>query len=111
MYFVLLYMNIKWEEEDYSGDEKKPGFKVDGTVNLSEALMGDTQTAYVTSISQTPKYVGGYDITGGNQVESSIVFSYIKKPNWFHRTCTRFFLGWKWIDKKEEKEKKGLLLG
>lgn len=97
-------MNIYWEEEDYSGDEKKPKFnkagdKVDGTVNLSEALMGDTQVAYA-HIFTPPKVVGGYDITGSNQVAGSIVFNYTKKPNWFHRTCTRFFLGWKWKDAK-----------
>ena len=73
--------------------------------------MGDTQTAYATSIIQTPKYVGGYDITGGNGKQYSIVFNYIKKPNWFRRACSKFFLGWNWIDEKEKTEKKGLLLG
>lgn len=55
-----------------------------------------------------PVYVGGYDITGGNGMENSIAFNFTKKPSWFHRTCCRFFLGWRWIDKKESKN---LLLG
>ena len=109
-------MNIYWEEEDYSGDDKKPKFKktedkIDGTVNLSEAILNDKEAVYVKSILTPPPVVGGYDITGSNQVAGSIVFNYTKKPNWFHRTCCRFFLGWKWQDKKEKKEKKGLLLG
>lgn len=109
-------MNIYWEEQDYSGDDKKPEFnkpgsKVDGSVDLSEAVKNDTETSYVTSIQPMPEYVGGYDITGGNQVAGSIVFNFTKKPNWFHRTCCRFFLGWKWQDKKEKKNEKNLLLG
>jgi hypothetical protein len=109
-------MNINWKEEDYSGDGKKPEFKkagakVDGKVDLTEALMGDTQTAYTTSSIKTPVYVGGYDITGGNGMQNSIVFNFVKKPNWFRRTCTKFFLGWTWIDKKEKENKGGLLLG
>lgn len=109
-------MNIYWGEQDYPGDDKKlkfdkAGNKVDETVSLSEAVMNDTETSYVTSIQPMPKYVGGYDITGSNQVAGSIVFNFTKKPNWFHRTCCRFFLGWKWQDEKKEKEKKGLLLG
>ena len=56
-------------------------------------------------------YAGGYNITGENNTTESIVFNLVKKPNWFHRTCVRFFLGWKWEDKKEQKEKKNLLLG
>lgn len=107
-------MNIYWEEEDYSGNEKKPEFKkadnkIDGSVDLTEALMGNTQTAYVSSIQMPPPIVGGYDITGSNQVAGSIVFNFTKKPNWFHRTCVRFFLGWKWHDKKENKKKQMLL--
>ncbi len=97
-------MNIYWEERDYSGSEKEPEFKkagdkIDGSVDLTQALMGDTQTAYVTFIEQ-PTHVGGYDITGGNGGANSIVFNFIKKPNWFRRTCTKFFLGWRWNDKK-----------
>jgi len=105
-------MNIYWEENDYSGKDKKPEFEVNKKVNLTEALMGNTETAYATtSILTSPPSVGGYDITGGNGMVTSTDFNFVKKPNWFHRTCCRFFLGWKWQDKKEEKENKQMLLG
>jgi hypothetical protein len=108
-------MNIYWEEEDYSGNDKKPKFnkqgsKVAETVDLSEAVKNGTTAGYAT-FQPMPPIVGGYDITGSNQVAGSIVFNFTKKPSWFHRTCCRFFLGWKWQDKKEEKKKEGLLLG
>lgn len=103
-------MNIYWEENERS-DDKKSGSKIDGSVNLTEALMGDTQTAFVSSFKLPPPMVGGYDITGGNGIENTIVFNFVKKPNWFHRTCCRFFLGWRWHDKKKEEKKSGLLLG
>ena len=118
-------MNIHWEEHD-SADEKpkhwseegsgkkpefkKAGYKVDGSVDLSEDVMNDTETAFVYDIKTPPTFVGGYDITGGNGIENSFVFNFVKKPSWFHRTCCRFFLGWRWHDKKQEK-KSGLLLG
>ena len=28
------------------------------------------------------------------------------KPNWFRRTCTRLFIGWKWISIKKLKQLK-----
>jgi hypothetical protein len=96
-------MNLYWEENERSGDEEKPANKIDGTVDmktLTEALMGNTQTAYVSSFKSPPPVVGGYDITGGDGKQNSISFMMVKKPNWFHRTCTRFFLGWRWHDKK-----------
>lgn len=103
-------MNIYWEEQEYSGDDKKPEFKK-GEVDLGEAVMNDSTPGWVTTIETSPSTVGGYDITGGNGMQNSIVFNFIKKPSWFHRTCCRFFLGWKWQDKKEKKEKKQMLLG
>lgn len=39
-------------------------------------------------------YVGGYRIGDRN----GHFFSFERKPNWFHRTMTRVFLGWEWID-------------
>ncbi len=97
-------MNIYWEEHDSSEERPKHWSedKTKGTVDLSGA-------SATVLIPPTPE-VGGYDITGGNGKESSIVFNFVKKPSWFHRTCCRFFLGWKWNDKKENKEKK-LLFG
>ena len=62
----------------------------------------------IDKIKKIPTYAGGYDLTGGNGEENSTVLNFVNKPNWFHRTCTRFFLGWKWNDKKEKKK---LLLG
>lgn len=47
-----------------------------------------------------PKYIGGYDISGNKGGVGSIVFNMNKKPNWFHRLCTKLFLGWDWIDMK-----------
>ena len=105
-------MNIYWEEND-SADEIPKHWsenKIDGTVDLSEAIMNDTSAAFVHEIKSPPPMVGGYDITGGNGVDNSIVYNFTKKPNWFHRTCCRFFLGWKWNDKKENSNK-NLLFG
>ena len=82
--------NIKFKEED----------------NTGELLVGSKYT-----IHAKPEYVGGYDWAGGNGKENSIVFNFVKKPNWFHRTCTRFFLGWRWNDEELKKDKKNLLLG
>lgn len=81
--------NIKFKEEDKTG---------------KQLLVGNKYT-----IQAPPVYVGGYDWTGGNGKENSIVFNFVKKPSWFHRTCTRFFLGWKWND--EEKTEKKMILG
>jgi hypothetical protein len=91
-------MNIYWEEQEYSGERKKP--EIDEAIDVADV-----------KIYTPPPVVGGYDITGSNQVEGSIVFNYTKKPNWFHRACTRFFLGWKWKDAKKQEKKSGLLLG
>jgi len=92
-------MNIYWEENERP-DDKKSGSKIDVSVNLTEALMSDIQTTFVSGFKLPPPTVGGYDITGGNGGANSIVFNFIKKPNWFRRTCAKFFLGWKWNDKK-----------
>lgn len=47
-------------------------------------------------------FVGVYLIDGnkdGTQLATT------SKPNWFRRTCTKLFLGWKWIDIKKLKTK------
>jgi len=49
------------------------------------------------------QFVGVYLIDGtidGTQLATS------HKPNWFRRTCTRLFMGWKWISVKKLKEVK-----
>lgn len=74
-------MNIYWEEHDRSDEWEK-----------KELQTSDVQIS--------PKEVGGYDITGGDGKMNSIVFNFVRKPSWFHRVCTKFFLGWKWNDKK-----------
>lgn len=51
-------------------------------------------------VSSNSKKVGGYDITGSKTIAGSIRFMFPKKPNWFHRMCCRFFLGWKWVEDK-----------
>lgn len=78
-------MNIYWEEHD-SADEKPK--------HWAEELEG-TLTA---KIEVPPQPVGGYDITGNGGGPGSYMFMMLKKPNWFHRLCSRFFLGWKWVD-------------
>ena len=98
--------NIYWEEHDHSKDRPKHWAE-----DLGDAVMNDTESSFVCNIESPPPIVGGYDMTGGNGMQNSIVWNFTKKPNWFHRTCTRFFLGWKWNDKKEIKKKSGLLLG
>jgi len=87
---------IKFKEVDHSLEECKSHWET------NDGLMSST-------IKMPPPIVGGYDITGSNGIEGSIVFNFVNKPSWFHRTCTRFFLGWKWKD--EKKDKKSLLLG
>jgi hypothetical protein len=47
-----------------------------------------------------PKYIGGYDITGGNGKENSIVMTFTRKPKWHNRLFCKLFLGWTWIDYK-----------
>lgn len=76
-------MNIYWEENDRSDEWEKSGI----------------QTFHITP-KLPPKEVGGYDITGGDGKTNSVVFNFVRKPSWFHRFCTKFFLGWKWNDKK-----------
>jgi len=94
-------MNIYWEEHD-SADENPKHWSEDeisGTIALTEVLTEAVSLRNAVSLRKTlPTAVGGYDITGGNGIENSFVFNFVKKPNWFHRTCTRFFLGWKWND-------------
>lgn len=69
-------MNIYWEEHKNNG-----------------GLIGEA-----TSFIKTPKNAGGYDITGGNGKENSIVFMMVKKPRRFHRMFVKLFLGWSWVD-------------
>lgn len=91
-------MNIYWEENERPDDKKwssEPHRE-----GLSEDLIGNTPTAFVSNFKLPPPVVGGYDITGGDGLENSIVFHFVRKPSWFHRTCCKFFLGWKWNDKK-----------
>ena len=46
------------------------------------------------TISEPPKYVGGYRIGGPLGVQ----FNLRTKPNWLHRTMMRLCLGWEWVD-------------
>lgn len=61
---------------------------------------GDSISSINGYIQQPPKYVGGYDIAGNKGGAYSIQFNMIKKPNTFHRICSKVFLGWDWVDKK-----------
>lgn len=87
--------NIYWEEHNIpERSDKKETVEVpkEGIVSI----LNGTSCVFVAP----EKEVGGYDITGGNRMPYSIKFMMTKKPNWFHRTCTRFFLGWVWVDNK-----------
>jgi len=44
--------------------------------------------------------VGGYDIHGKGGGDDSLIFRRKDKPNFFHRACCKFFLGWVWVDTK-----------
>jgi len=48
------------------------------------------------------QFVGIYLIDGDKEGTQLATAS---KPNWFRRTCTRLFLGWKWISIKTLKDK------
>lgn len=50
-------------------------------------------------INDLPSQVGEYSICNW------LVFTFPKKPNWFHRTMTRIFFGWVWKDYKKRGEK------
>jgi hypothetical protein len=43
-------------------------------------------------IMAPPPPVGRYVIN------SYMSFTFPTKPNWWHRTWTRIFFGWKWVD-------------
>ncbi len=75
--------NIYWEEHKM-GEHKEP----------------EKQVATISMIEAPKKNVGGYDITGNHGGPYSVMFMMTKKPKWFHRVCTRFFLGWNWVDEK-----------
>lgn len=47
------------------------------------------------------QFVGVYLIDGDKEGTQLATTS---RPNWFRRTCTRLFLGWKWISIKKLKE-------
>ncbi|MEK6828587.1 MAG: hypothetical protein AABY15_00480 [Nanoarchaeota archaeon] len=78
--------NIYWEE--HNRPEESAEKKEVGTVSVGYA------------IELPKKNVGGYDITGNYGGVNSVMFMMTKKPKWFHRVCTRFFLGWNWVDSK-----------
>jgi hypothetical protein len=75
-------MNIYWEEHEHMGGE----------------FMPHCEDFKLKSIPKKNK--GGYDITGQGGKANSVMFMMTKKPKWFHRTCTRIFLGWVWVDQK-----------
>jgi hypothetical protein len=79
-------MNIYWEEHD-SADERPKHWSEEGV-----------EGTVIAAIEAPPQPVGGYDITGNVGGPGSYMFMFLKKPNWFHRACSRFFLGWKWFD-------------
>lgn len=67
---------------------------------IGPTVTGGCLTDKSVTIVPNPKPIGGYDITGSKTVAGSIRFMFPKKPNWFHRMCCRFFLGWKWVEDK-----------
>jgi hypothetical protein len=76
--------NIYWEEHLGNSGSKKTNESEHSTISAEFHI--------------PPKPVGGYDITGNKGGAHSHLFMMTKKPMWFHRVCTRFFLGWTWVD-------------
>jgi hypothetical protein len=79
--------NIYWEEHFINRDDEMSTVKKFTIVSTPEIKAGP---------------VGGYDITGNGGGDNSIMFMMPRKPSRFHRICTKFFLGWVWVDKKEK---------
>lgn len=75
--------NIYWEEHNRPSDD---------------IPSKETTISFVCELPK--KTVGRYDITGNHGGANSVMFMLTKKPKWFHRTFTRFFLGWRWVDEK-----------
>jgi hypothetical protein len=46
------------------------------------------------TISEPPKYVGGYQIGGPRGLQINLK----QKPNWLHRKMMRLCFGWEWVD-------------
>ena len=44
------------------------------------------------------KNVGSYQIKGKGDIENSIRFTFVKKPNFINRLFCRICLGWVWVD-------------
>lgn len=66
--------------------------------HIGSSGFADVSEAPIFTISPAPKTSGGYDITGGNGKNNSIMFMMVKKPKWHHRFFCKLFLGWNWID-------------
>lgn len=52
----------------------------------------------ILKMSRNAPPVGCYNLMGGNDKTNSVQFIFNEKPSWWHRMCTKFFLGWTWID-------------
>lgn len=89
--------HIQFQEHDYTGDES--GERKIHTFNLAGLTENSTSTHDL--VLKEHKVVGGYDMTGNGGGPWSVMLMMKKKPMWFHRLCTRFFLGWVWVDKKD----------
>ena len=50
-----------------------------------------------SNLIETPKFVGGYEITGSKK--NTIVFNLCKKPSRINRFFCKACLGWTWIDR------------
>jgi hypothetical protein len=93
------FPHINFEEHDYTGDNGG-----DGKGKVHSFTLADLTEKSTTTHDLVPKehrVVGGYDMTGNGGGPWSVMFMMKDKPNWFHRLCTRFFLGWVWVDKND----------
>lgn len=77
--------NIYWEEHGI------------GPSNSSDI---EIQEFKLVASPKICKNVGGYDITGNGGGVNSVIFMLKNKPSWFHRKCTKLFLGWVWVEEK-----------
>ena len=94
-------MNITHESDQMSGNGIE---ETDKTIHLDESEEIDNSDYFISDEDSVyigmdySKHIGAYRITPVEDKVNTIDFCYHKKPNWFHRMCCKFFLGWTWID-------------
>ena len=52
----------------------------------------------IMTVACSPKYVGGYEIGGKNDLKIMLA----KKPFWLHRKMAEWFFGFVWVDEVQK---------